>query len=279
MPRMRKSLACCVMAAGLVAAGAARAEDVKQYPECTHEPSETDLTAAKGAFQAGNASFDEADYPRAIVYWEDAYRRDCTAHALLLNLARAYELNGNKPQAIVSLQAYLDRVPATPDKDKIQRRIEVLQKQLDAEKAAAPPAPPAPAPVVTPPAPPAPPPAETKPTGKRPIAPLIVGAAGGGLAAVGIVVFAAGKHDLNVAEDSCPDHFCTNDVDRNAGNAARQRVNAGTALTIAGVVTAGAGLTWYFLQRPHAAKPATSVRRLAPVAAPGFLGLSYGGKF
>jgi tetratricopeptide (TPR) repeat protein len=285
---MRNSLALWALAAGLVTAGTATAADVKPYSECTHEPSDTDLTAAKGAFQAGNASFDEADYPRAIIYWEDAYRRDCTAHALLLNLARAYELNGNKPQAVVSLQTYLARVPASPDKDKIQRRIDVLQKQLEAERAAAVQA--AQAPPVPPPKAPSTPAAEEPPVstdsaasvtsgGKRPIAPLIVGAAGAGLAVVGVILFATGKHDLSNAESKCPAHFCANDALEEEGNAARQRVNVGGALTVVGIVTAGVGLSWYLLQKPSAPKPVAFIRRLEPVASPSFVGLSYSSRF
>ena len=40
------------------------------------------------------------DYATAITYWRDAYRRDCTAHALLLNLARAFELKGDRAEAV-----------------------------------------------------------------------------------------------------------------------------------------------------------------------------------
>src|SRR5688572_28194265 len=36
------------------------------YPECTAEPTESDIAAAKGAFQAGQVSFNEADYDRTI---------------------------------------------------------------------------------------------------------------------------------------------------------------------------------------------------------------------
>ena len=107
----------------------AHAEDEpKPYPECAKAPSEVETAAAKGAYQAGNASFDEADYPRAITYWEDAYRRDCTANLLLKNLARAYELYGQKRQAVVALETYLVREPSSSDKDQIQRRIEVLDR-------------------------------------------------------------------------------------------------------------------------------------------------------
>ena len=81
----------------LVVPAAVRAEEpTKSYPDCGHEATDAEVQAAKGAFQAGNASFNEADYARAIDYWEDAYRRDCTANPLLLNLARAYELAGRK---------------------------------------------------------------------------------------------------------------------------------------------------------------------------------------
>ena len=94
-------------------------QGTKEYPDCAHQPSDSDVSAAKGAFQAGQVSFNEADYDRAITYWEDAYRRDCTAHPMLLNLARAYELNGNPRQAVVSLETYLARNPSSPQRDQM----------------------------------------------------------------------------------------------------------------------------------------------------------------
>src|SRR5689334_24272421 len=138
---MRLHLSGLITAAVLALPGLARAaEETHAYVECTHEASDTDLTAAKAAFQAGNVSFNEADYPRAILYWEDAFRRDCTAHPLLLNLARAYELNGQKQQAVTALETFLEREPNSSESAQIQRRIEVLKKQIDAERAAAVPA-------------------------------------------------------------------------------------------------------------------------------------------
>src|SRR3954454_18355861 len=183
--RMRKQLSRWLLG-GAVALlpGLAHAEDEpKAYPECIKAPTDSETAAAKGAYQAGNASFDEADYPRAITYWEDAYRRDCTANLLLKNLARAYELYGQKRQAVVALETFLVREPSTADKEQIQRRIEVLKKQIASEKTV---------PVaVTPPPPvaaesqPPPPPAESQ-TGKRSIVPLIVAGAGGVVMLVGV---------------------------------------------------------------------------------------------
>jgi len=121
----------------------AMAEDaVRPYPSCDRTPTQGDIAAAKGAFDAGNGSFNEADYDRAIVYWEDAYRRDCTAHPLLLNLARAYELNGLKHHAVNSLQTFLTRVPNSSEENQIKRRIDKLQEQIQSEAALAPATPP-----------------------------------------------------------------------------------------------------------------------------------------
>src|SRR6476659_9216277 len=129
-----------LLALGLLALSSlgAAAEETHPYVDCTHEASEADVTAAKAAFQAGNVSFNEADYPRAILYWEDAFRRDCSAHPLLLNLARAYELNGQKQQAVIALETFLQREPNTTERAQIQRRIEVLKKQIETEQAATP---------------------------------------------------------------------------------------------------------------------------------------------
>src|SRR4051812_3865249 len=179
---MRKHLSLWLVggafALSVLPARLAHAEDEpKAYPECTKTPTEAETAAAKGAYQAGNASFDEADYPRAITYWEDAYRRDCTANLLLKNLARAYELYGQKRQAIVALETFLVREPNTGDKEQIQRRIEVLKKQIEAEKAvpvAAAPAQPAPVSATPTTGEPAP---ESKAQGNRSIVPLIVAGA------------------------------------------------------------------------------------------------------
>src|SRR5882724_283737 len=110
------------------------------FPPCTTVPTESDRKAAQGAFAAGQGSFNEADYATAITYWRDAYRRDCTAHALLLNLARAYELKPDRPEAVNALETYLLRKPDAPDADQIRRRIDNLKSQMAAS---------APPPVVT----------------------------------------------------------------------------------------------------------------------------------
>jgi hypothetical protein len=269
-----------MIVAAVLRAGLAHADDVKQYADCGREPTETDVTAAKGAFQAGNASFEEADYSRAIVYWEDAYRRDCTAHGMLLNLARAYELNGNKPQAVVALRTYLERV-SSADKDKIERRIDVLNKQIEAERAQAA------STAATPPAPvPAPPPSAAVPSPspepareevKPPLAALVIAGVGGATAIVGGVLFITGQSDLAAADDRCPDREnCQDEKTREEGNSARTRATIGTWLGLGGVAVAGGGLAWYFLS-PRTKTAAG--RGFTPIAAPNYVGFNYSAAF
>ena len=108
------------------------ADNPEPYPACSQKPSEADRKAAQGAFAAGQGSFNEGDYKTATTYWRDAYRRDCTAHALLLNLARAYESNGEKKAAVLALKTYLDRNPDPGQRPQIERRIENLEAQIAA---------------------------------------------------------------------------------------------------------------------------------------------------
>ena len=283
---MRKQLCLWLLGSAAVFAPAlAHAEDEpKPYPECTKAPSDAETAAAKGAYQAGNASFDEADYPRAITYWEDAYRRDCTANLLLKNLARAYELYGQKRQAVVALETFLVREPASGDKDQIQRRIEVLKKQIAAEKAA----PPVTTPPVTPVTPvvTTPPPAEPAPTahaGKRPIAPLIVAGAGGVALVVGVIVFASGAKDVNHYETLCPNHACTGpnkNTDSDAANKARTKEAVGGVIAGVGAAAVAGGLIWYFVQ-PRSAETTGSLLkpRVSPAVSSGFTGVALSGAF
>jgi len=263
------------------------------FPPCTTTATEADRKAAQGAFAAGQGSFNEADYPTAITYWRDAYRRDCSAHALLLNLGRAYELKGDRYEAINALETYLQRKPDAADADQIRRRIENLKSQIAAaEKPAAPPppvtsaVPAAPLPVASAPLPAAaPPPAETtEAKGSRSAVPLVLAGGGGVLAIVGVVVFAGGASKVNEAEDKCPSREgCAPEI-AEEGNAGRKQQTAGGILLGVGVAAAGGGLLWYLLSSPSsdaAPRTAFALRRptASPAIGPGYAGISLGASF
>ena len=100
------------------------------YPACTGKPTQADTDAAHGAYMAGKGSFDEADYTTAVNYFRDAYRRDCTKHELLAIIARAYELQGNRREAVHALETYLERVPNAQDAEVQRRHIANLKREL-----------------------------------------------------------------------------------------------------------------------------------------------------
>ncbi len=273
----------------LLSATASAQEQTHTWPECTREASDADVKAAKGAFQAGQASFDEGDYQRAITYWEDAYRRDCTAHAMLLNLARVYELADSKDQAVLALETYLLRDPETPKRNQIQRRIDVLKAKIEKDKA-----PPEPPPTPAPTAPPAtaqptPPPVEPPPEpeaeGKRPITPLFVAGGGVVVAVVGGILTASAASDVKDWEKKCPSRECPVGVDPDEANSARTAQTTWTVVTAVGVGAAIGGTVWYFLSprepapQSGRAAPLPRVPRVEPAFGPGYAGLQLSGAF
>jgi tetratricopeptide (TPR) repeat protein len=266
------------LAAFSLSSGAAAAEDTHQYVECTREPSEADLTAAKAAFQAGNVSFNEADYPRAILYWEDAFRRDCTANPLLLNLARAYELSGQKRQAVIALETFLQREPNSAERAQITRRIEVLKKQIEAE-------PPPVAPVVAPAASSQPEPApasgtdatEPAPAGgpstTMRVLPWVVVGVGGVVTLTGLIIYAGAHKDVNEYKEICGGTQNCPDEAVKPANEASKRETTGQVITGTGLVVLAGGFLWYALT------PKTPRATVTPVALPGYTGLVVDGRF
>jgi len=257
----------------IIITGSASAAETHGYPECTTRPTESDVTAAKGAFQAGTVSFNEADYARAILYWEDAYRRDCTATLLLHHLGRAYEGAGNLEQAVIALRTYTERAPDSPERAQVLRRIEVFEQKIAEQKQAAEatqPAGPAQtlAPVEKPqdgrasPAPDAP--TTAQPSRSFPWAPVAVTAAGGVTALVGAVLFLNANSDIDNVEKLCGGtrNECPSNL-AEQGNDARTRAQIGTGVFYGGLAVAAAGAVWLILDSKKPAQSSRSVREPA----------------
>jgi tetratricopeptide (TPR) repeat protein len=265
----------CLLSTVQVLAG-----EVHQYPECTKQPSETDVQGAKGAFQAGLGSYGEADYERAILYWEDAYRRDCTATLLLHHLARAYEGLGNLEQAIVALRSYLNRSPDATERTQIEKRIEVFEQKLEAdrkrvedekrkqEEASKRTYAPTPVASVT----------SSQSLYVSPIIPLAVGSVGLVATVVGSIIYFPARSDLKKAEDACPHRKeCAASIVRD-GNDARSRVNWGGAVAVTGFILAGGGVGWYFFNESQAPKK-VATQSFQPWVGPTSAGLLWEGQF
>ncbi len=278
--RLTSTLRRAAAALGLgvaLAAGAARGET--EYPTCEEEPTAEAVEAAQGAFKAGKAAFDEGDFDRAITYWRDAYRRDCRAHDLLQNLARAHELKGDRAEAIHALETLIERKPETPHREQFERRIASHRAELAAEAAAAASAasPPA-ASASASPSPSSPPPAAHAKT-RRPVAPVVVAGAGGVVAVVGGVLWFGAHEEVSDFEEQCGDdrQHCPGDVKTDA-NAARAREQLSGGMAIGGLAIAAGGTLWYLLA------PAKVVEKgarpgLSPLVGDGVVGAVVSGRF
>ncbi len=251
-------------------------DTTEAYPICEGEPSPAQRQAAQGAFQAGSGSYQEGEYTKAVEYWRDAYRRDCTAHMLLLNLANAYERLGDRRAAVLALKTYLERQKDITDRPMLEKRIKNLEDQIAAAEAASAKPSAAPPPASSSPAPaPAPTQTATTTAGKS-ITPWIVVGAGGILTVVGVLTYAGGKSKVDDAEAACPDRVCADPAIQNKGNDGREQMNLGGVLTGLGLAGVAGGLVWHFVfDKPG--NPSTG--RLAPAVAPGYAGMSYGGTF
>jgi hypothetical protein len=257
------------------------------YPVCTTTPTKQDSEQAHSAFLIGKRFFDEADYGSAIHNFVDAYKLDCMKPELLTIVARAHELNGNRPEAVHALETYLQRAPSisADDKGQIQKRIDNLKAQIAAQQ----PSVTASATAVTPtataptstatasstaPAPPSP--------QEHTVYPWLVVGVGATAVLVGGILFLVERSAQNTAATKCanPAKACTSgDVSsaRLDYDSASNLVTVGSIVLWSGVGLTAAGLFWHFLEPTG---PKTDGRaRVSPAVAPGYAGLSLGGAF
>jgi hypothetical protein len=250
------------------------------YAACTGKPSASDSEAAHSAFLLGKRFFDEADYGSAIHNFVDAYKLDCTKTELLTIIARANELSGNKAEAVHALETYLTRAAniAPEDKNQIQKRIDNLKAQLAAQTSAvvAPVPAPVPTPVATTPPPPLsgstappPPPPEAR---HHTAGPWVVTGIGAALLIGGGVTWIIGHGKYTTAQDKCPNQACTDPSVESDGNTGHTMMLAGGGLFVGGVVVAGGGLLWHFLEPTGAGSETKAAIR--PDFGPGYAGLS-----
>jgi hypothetical protein len=269
------------------------------YPTCTIKPTAQDSEAAHSAYLLGKRFFDESDYGSASHNFIDAYKLDCTKPELLLNIARANELLGNRAESVHALETYMQRSQSlTPDeRSQYQRRIDNLKAAIAAQAAPTTPvvtatpvttatpatvAPPAPSTLPAPP-PPASPPSESQ----HGIAPWILVGVGGAAAIAGGVIYLVGAGDISDAKTVCNlpgPNTCPGTA---AGQAAASKGSTGNSLETVGGVTfytglaaAAGGVIWHFLEPSGpATKPDAPKASLTPNVGPGYAGASVVGTF
>ena len=211
-------------------------------------PSPADTEEAKNAYRDGQVAFSEGDYERAAVLWESAYRRDCSAHALLLNLATAYELLGRPEHAAAALHRFNERAPDSSYTAANEQRIARLQRFVVAPRPRRDAAQPCPtSPSV---------PAATPTSGVS--IPVAVAVGGAVTAVVGGALYAQARHAAGEAEDRCggPPDQCQDEAAMVDGERARSRAVTSGWITSIGLATLAGGIVWHLLSGPGA--PATS---------------------
>lgn len=265
------------------------AGETHSYPECRKQPSDSDIDGAKGAFQAGSVSFNEADYARAILYWEDAFRRDCTATLLLHHLAKAYEGQGNLEQSIVALRAYIDRTPDAAERPQIQRRIEVFEQKIAEEQQRAARAEEArraqeaDAKAESAVQAQAPSPA-TMNLYVNPIIPIAVGSVGLAATIVGGIIYFPASSDVEVYRGKCDKaggQYRCSASDLDAAQSAESRRDWGVGVGVTGLILAVGGAGWYFFNETQKPRGPSVPKQPAmqPWVGPKFAGLSWTGSF
>jgi tetratricopeptide (TPR) repeat protein len=194
---------------------------------------------ARRHFDSGVAYLEESDYENALKAFEKAYELSKRPE-ILLNLATVHERQSDLPAAVASLKAYLDAAPKGEHAETVKLRIQNLEKRIQEQEAAEPPAPaPAPVPTAAPAPAPAPAPATAPSAPPKPepnrlpafIALGIGGALGGGALVTGIL--AKGKYDD--AEASCK-RSCTDE------ELSSSRTLAITSTVLTGGAVLGVGL-------------------------------------
>jgi hypothetical protein len=300
-PIMTFALIATMAAVPAFAQSANDAGQESQYAACSGKPSQADTEAAHGAYMAGKGSFDEADYTRAINYFKDAYRRDCTKNELLVIVARAYELQGNRREAVHALETYLERVPTAQDAEVQRRHIANLKRELSEQAAASASASASVAPTASPNASAAPS-ASAAPTATAPepvassappptadkghsIAPWVVVIAGGAALVGGSGLYGVGTGQVSSAESVCgANHQCpgtsAGQSALSQGNSGRTEETVGVVVGSVGLAAVAAGLIWHFVERTGPAdQKAARHPVVTPQVAPGYAGLGLSARF
>ena len=287
----------CFVAIGDAQAQAPSAQGapLTTYPTCTTKPTAQDSEAAHSAYLLGKRFFEESDYGSASHNFTDAYKLDCMKPELLLNIARANELLGNRAEAVHALETYMQRgqTLSPDDKAQLQRRIDNLKAAIAASAppvVVAPVAPPGP--TAAPPVVIAPPPATVAPlpppTVERhhTIAPWIVVGAGGAAIVAGAVVYFIGKGDVSDAEKTCPGGLCpksnstaTNSAAISKGNSGSNLETDGSVVFYGGLAVTAGGLLWHFLEPTGSSTSDGPKVSFRPAVGPGYSGASVVGTF
>ena len=124
MPSSTSAL--CLGAAVLIGA-CCPLPDPESLPPCDQPAAAADVQAAQGAHSAAARFYERGEHTQSLRLWLAAYRLDCSAHAILINIGRAYEQLGQPDQALEAYDVYLERMGPEADPE-IVARVQKLRQ-------------------------------------------------------------------------------------------------------------------------------------------------------
>jgi hypothetical protein len=266
------------------------------------KPTKVDLDQAKTLFELGDQAWKISNFPDAIKYWKDGYRKACDKHIFLKNLGKALAADGQITAAIEVYQLYRVRAKPTGEElDQLDATIGNLQKKVGTTATTtAPTGTGTTAPTGTGTAPTgtntAPTGTTTAPTGTATTAPtgtvppsggskaLPIGlmAGGGAVAVVGGILWVVENGKVKTAAKDWETYSCASGANTakcqsiaSDGNGAKSSRTIGIVMTGVGVVAAGVGVGLYVMGSDKK-KDAASIQ-ITP--GPGFAGIGLTGSF
>jgi tetratricopeptide (TPR) repeat protein len=105
---------------------------VSAHAALAQQPSPTE-SEARRHYEEGTKAFALGEFNRAVGEYRAAYNAKPDP-AFLYNIAQAYRLAGDLQQALFFYRSFLSQLPASPNRDEVERRIEDLSEQLQRQK-------------------------------------------------------------------------------------------------------------------------------------------------
>jgi tetratricopeptide (TPR) repeat protein len=93
---------------------------------------------ARELFQSGLVHYDLKEYSEALASFRDAYRV-VQDPAFLYNIAQCYRRLGQNPEALDFYRNYLRRSPNAPNRGEVERRIQEIERDIQAGRTTSPP--------------------------------------------------------------------------------------------------------------------------------------------
>jgi tetratricopeptide (TPR) repeat protein len=201
---------------------------------------------ARALYQAGVSAFDGGRYEEALRYFQMSYEKSGRKE-LLYNIGSAAERAREDELALRSYEAFLEAIPDSPVRARVETRMQALSRQLERAAAAPEPAPSEPAP-----APSQPPTEAAEAETESPLAlsaesaekktvPWVLVGSGAAVAVVGGVLMGLGFADKSKVENPSSDAHWTDGADA-AYDRGPARLTTGVIMLPVGAALAAVGV-------------------------------------